>query len=290
MITPWHVITTQQRKWAVTRGIKPNVRFYTPTLEENLFQPLNAQTRAEFAAGNGDELVGTDRPARMQSFFSSSAFLCNIFDYWRSQLLLGRSLETLTTALGAPLSIKQMQFRQIYPTGIRDNTPQFDVVLFGNTSKPFLIESTFLGHDERYSNNNISTKSYFPNSGELWGKYGLSRCDALARRINADQEEFRKLNVPQLLKHILGLANTFGKDFTFLYLWYDCTSGYGYASRYAAECAAEYRAEVETFMLRLNGEIDFRVMTYQELFMKMQSDPAVEEKYIAYLAERYFPG
>jgi len=82
------------------------------------------------------------------------------------------------------------------------------------------------------------------------------------------------------LKHILGIVNTFQKDFTLLYLWYD----------YPSSEAAEHRAEVETFMLRLNGEIDFRAMTYQELFKKMQSAPAVDGSYIAYLAERYFPG
>ena len=80
------------------------------------------------------------------------------------------------------------------------------------------------------------------------------------------------------LKHILGLVGKFGKNFTFLYLWYDHIF-YG---------EARLRAEVETFILRLNGEIDFRAMTYQELFQKMQNNPTVDKSYLAYLAERYF--
>jgi len=87
------------------------------------------------------------------------------------------------------------------------------------------------------------------------------------------------LNAPQLLKHTLGIANTFQKDFTLLYLWYDCSFPE----------ATEHRAEVGMFMQRLNGEIDFRAMTYQALFKKMQSAPAVDGNYIAYLAERYIP-
>ena len=95
------------------------------------------------------------------------------------------------------------------------------------------------------------------------------------------------MNAPQLLKHTLGIANTFQKDFfqkdfTLLYLWYDCSFPE----------ATEHRAEVGMFMQRLNGEIDFRAMTYmtyQELFKKMQSAPAVDGNYIAYLAERYIP-
>lgn len=111
----------------------------------------------------------------------------------------------------------------------------------------------------------------------------MSRCEDLARRIHAGQEEFRHVNAPQLLKHILGVANRFQKNFTLLYLWYDYPVG-GYSSF----GAAEHRAEVETFMLRLDGEIDFRAMTYQELFKKMQSAPTVDGNYIAYLAEQYF--
>lgn len=263
----------KQRKWAAARGIRPDAKGYTQTVGENLFQPLTTATRAEFESGAGSE---TD--VKMRALHSSSALVCNVFDYWRNQLLLGQSLAALTTALGAPDSVKQVQFEQIYRTGLSGNSPTLDVVLRGNESKPFLIESKFAEPYERHSTEGAFRNSYFPNSGELWGKYGLTRCEALAKKINANQEQFPRLNAPQLLKHILGVVNTFQKDFTLLYLWYD----------YPSSEAAEHRAEVETFMLRLNGEIDFRAMTYQELFKNMQAASAIDSAHLAYLAERYF--
>ena len=93
------------------------------------------------------------------------------------------------------------------------------------------------------------------------------------------QEQFSHLNAPQLLKHVLGVVNTPHRDFTLLYLWYD----------YPSSEAAAHRAEVETFMQRLGGEIDFRSMTYQELFKKVRGASSVDAKYITYLTGRYFP-
>ena len=132
-------------------------------------------------------------------------------------------------------------------------------------------------------------KSYFPDSGELWGRYGLTRCEDLARRIHANKESFSYLDAAQLLKHVLGLTNKFNKNFTLLYLWYDHPSYDDPSFDYSASDAARHHAEVKTFMQRLNGEIDFREMTYQELFKKMQNSSTVDQKYITYLAERYFP-
>ena len=262
----------QQGKWARARGLRRN----SLTLEENLFQPLNAETRADFEAGGLAELGSAGNPGRMQAVFSSSALVCNVFDYWRSRFLRGESLAVLTNALGAPSPIKQMQFEQAYRTGLGGTPPRLHVVLRSDEATPFLIETKFVGpgHDT----GDVGTKDYFPNNGELWGKYGLPRCEALARRMYADQEQFDRLDVLQLLNHILGAVNTFQKNFTLLYLWYD----------FPSYDAAGHRAEVETFMLRLNGEIDFRSMTYQELFKKIRVAPNVDEKYIAYLADRYF--
>ncbi len=262
-------IIYQQRRWAAARGIQPNGN-YTKTLEENLFQPLTEASRAEFGSGAGNEMS-----EKMRAFHSSSALVCNVFDYWRD-----RPLKTLASALGAPVDVDHLHFEQVYPTGLRGMPPHLDVLLCAEGFKPFLIESKFT---EPYSHGgqsaeNAFTKSYFPNSGELWGKYGLTRCEDLAQRIYSSREHFSRLDAPQLLKHILGLAKEFGENFTLLYLWYD----------HASSGAAEHRAEIETFLLRLNGEIDFRAMTYQELFQRMQGNQAIDQSYIKYLKERYF--
>ena len=282
-------IPPRQRRWALNRGIKLVDGHYTQTLGENLFQPLTAATQADYALGRGNGSGSATRLEKMRFLYSSSALICNVFDYWRSQLLLGQSLDALTNALAAPAPVKQMQFAQSYRTGLRDSIPHIDIVLRGDESRPFLVTSHSMGFSDPRSTRSTSErstftefpnpiKSYYANSGELWGKYGLSRCEALARRISAGQEQFQWLNAERLLNDILGLVDKFGKNFTFLYLWYD-NIFYG---------EARLRAAVETFILRLNGEIDFRAMTYQELFQKMQNNPTVDKSYLAYLAERYF--
>jgi hypothetical protein len=272
-------ICMRQRKWAADRGIKLDDKGHTQPLEENLFQPLTADARADYVSGRGNELGSATEPGKMQSVCSSSALVCNVFDYWRSQLLLGQSLKVLTDALGAPDTVNQLLFEQHYPTGLVGNSPEPDVTLLGDETKPFLIECKFIEPYPRHSTEGAFSKSYFPDSGELWGKHGLPRCEELARRIHSNEEKFYHLYAPQLLKHILGIVNKFAKNFTLLYLWYD----------YPSTEAQDHGDEVKRFMQRLNGEIDFRAMTYQELFTKMQSASTVDQQYITYLSERYFP-
>ena len=256
-----------QRRWARARGILP-YGGYTQTVEGNLFQPLTEASQVELRLGTENKLE-----KEMRFVASSSALICNVFDHWRN-----RHLEPLAAALGAPVGIDHFHFEVTYPIGL-------GVVLGSNEPKPFVIEAQFtepygyLGTTSAGGTFTKSyTKSYFPDSGEIWGRYRLTRCEALARRIHAEQEEFFQLGARQLLTRILGLAKAYGKNFTLLYLWYDVPS----------HKAARHRAEIETFMLRLNGEIDFRTMTYQELFQKMQGNPAIDESYIKYLGERYF--
>ena len=259
-----------QNRWARARGIK-RYGGYTQTVEENLFQPLTEASRAELRLGAENEMG-----KEIRSLYSSSAFVCNIFDYWRD-----RPLEPLAAALDAPVSADYFHFDITYPIGLRDIPPHLDVVFGSNELKPFLIEANFT-EPYRYPGTTLAedtfTKSYFPDSGEIWGRYGLARCEALARRIHAEQEEFSVLDARQLLTRILGLAKVYGKGFTLLYLWYDDPS----------QDAARHRAQIKTFMLRLNGEIDFRAMTYQELFQKIKSNPSVDTAYVEYLAKRYF--
>lgn len=268
MNTTKQAIRAQQQDWATRHGIQFDGKGYTETATENLFQPLTDASTAEFGSGAGSELE-----EKMQALHSSSALVCNVFDYWRD-----RPLEPLAAALGAPAIVDDLHFEQTYPTGLRGTAPHLDVALFGDSATPFFIESKFVEPYESGKSGSPFEISYFPESLQLWSKHGLTNCQTLAQKINDREIRFSWLDAPQLLKHILGLANKFGKDFTLLYLWYDHPS---------AE-ATEHRQEVDTFMQHLNGEIDFRTMTYQDLFQKMQDNPTVDESYVEYLRERYF--
>ena len=60
-------------------------KMYTPTVDDNLFQDLQAQTRADILAGDGGELQDTtSHPAKMRAVHSSSALGVNIFEYWNA--------------------------------------------------------------------------------------------------------------------------------------------------------------------------------------------------------------
>ena len=78
MKTTKQVIYAQQQDWATRHGIQFNNEGYTETVEQNLFQPLTAASKAEFGSGAGSELE-----EKMRALYSSSALVCNVFDYWR---------------------------------------------------------------------------------------------------------------------------------------------------------------------------------------------------------------
>ena len=274
MKTTKQAIYDQQQDWAAKHHVPFDTKGYTTTVTENLFQPLSEAAQAEFGLGAGSELKG-----KMRALHSSSALVCNVFDYWCE-----RPLQPLMTALGPLDGFDHLHFEQIYPTSI-GSRPHLDVAFCGDKIKPFVIESKFVEPYGADKSGIVFKRAYFPEDlGPfpedlgLWANHGLTNCQALAWKIDRREIKFSRLEVPQLLKHILGLANTFGENFTLLYLWYDHSS---------AE-AMEHRQEIDTFMQHLNGEIDFRTMTYQELFQKMQGNPVIDQGYIKYLRERYF--
>jgi hypothetical protein len=116
--------------------------------------------------------------------------------------------------------------------------------------------------------------SYFESEG-LWT--GLAACLSVAKAVG--QANYRHVDVPQLLKHILGLRRRFtAEGFELLYLWYDVPG---------SAAADEHRAEVQRFSEAVSAEVRFRSITYQALFESLL--PSVHDTdYAAYLRSRYF--
>jgi hypothetical protein len=115
---------------------------------------------------------------------------------------------------------------------------------------------------------------------------GLSACDALAR----NHSSYQSLDVPQLLKHILGLHRTTKKTikpgqqindrYRLLYLFYDIQGEVGEA----------HREEAEKFKQAVDGEIDFQWVTYQTLVSRLKELSNSNERhseYFDYLKNRY---
>jgi len=256
-------ILERQHAWAARANLEVDAQGRVARLEDNLYQPLHPDTRAEYDRAAGNELAGDMRSVR-----SSAALVCNFFDPWR-----GRDAGALGTACAGDPRASSVAFERTFPTGLRGTPPHLDVVLEGSPTGPVAIESKFT---EPYGpSHNAFRASYF-GKPEIWR--GLANCESIARRIAAGDLRFERLGAAQLLKHTLGLARAHGpKGFELLYLWFEVPG----------EAAARHASEIAAFAGEIGEEIRFRALTYQELVGRLGATGAADPEHLAYLADRY---
>jgi hypothetical protein len=265
-----------QHRWAEAEGLSVDACAYLDSSEENLLQPLSPLARIAFEQGNGSELKDRgNSPAKMRALHSSSALAVNVFDYWS----LRESLP-LTKALEVEHATGPLQFEKKYPTGLRGNPPNLDVVLPLQSGITFAIESKFTEWLAPKSGSASPFKNkYFESDNDLWHRVGLPECQRLAQDVQVGTEPFVHLDAPQLLKHALGLAKQTGQRFSLCYLYYDWPS---------AESEIHH-LEIARFAGRVGSELRFRTIAYQDLFRRLaqRCDPCNKD-YIEYLRNRYF--
>jgi hypothetical protein len=250
---------------------------YTPTLEENLFEPLTEEARREYEQGQGQELR-----QNMRAVHSSSALACNVFHYWKSR---GQPA-AIAAACGLPAGdVASIRFETQHPIADKlnrdvfpyDPNPDVEFVYAPDQRvKAAAVECKF---GEPYSTRgHAGIKRAYLVQPNLWD--GLSHCRDLATRLSPDDAEFKYLHAAQLLKHLLGLKNAYGLGGCILvYLWYDVPGGEGW----------HHRQEVERFgsLVRQDG-IDFRAITYQEVLLHLaRHHRDGNAGYVDYLVERY---
>ena len=254
-----------QRAWAAARSPSVDQRAYTAALEDNLFQPLHPLTHAEFAGGKGEELGRDGVPGKMQSLISSSALACNIFDPWRDQ-----GIGELGRALGIGPSYQVRGFEATHPTGLPGTPPHLDLELAALGLPVVGIESKFTEPYRRVKN--AFRPSYF-GATAVWTQ--MPRALDLAGRVVNTTESFQHLHVAQLIKHALGLQRSFGSGgFILYYLWYRTIGSEG--DRHADE--------IDRFQGLIDGEFDFRHLTYQELLLSLTDGPP---GWLEYVRGRY---
>jgi len=266
-------IKSMQVSWAEKNHIATDSKGYTSKLASNLLFPINEKTLKNFREGDGNELGNKGKPSKMCALHSSSALAVNVFDYWRN-----KDASPLALALGIPAPIAVEAFEKKYPTGLRGNAPNLDVVIQTPAGK-VAIESKFT---EPYSKSKqTSTKfkdKYFANNQKLWLDVGLPKCQKLASDICDGRINFTMLDAQQLLKHILGLQNSKDKP-RLLYLWYSIPGDESDAHLW----------EIEVLTKRVDDHIDFRSMTYQDLYSIISyAAPSEHQDYLHKLGERYF--
>jgi hypothetical protein len=267
-------ITGYQLRWATEQKI-PLAGYYTKRLEDNLFaKALHPETRKEYQKGKGHELEG--RRAHMKALHSSSALVVNVFDYWRRQ----NRIQDIAKCCGAEVIISGMEFEKIHPIrGVARTPPHLDIEFAG--SIPLAIESKFTEtyHRQTSRDNEDTHLDKYLRHSEIWN--GISRVRALAESIvrqSGARTDFEYLDVPQLIKHILGLRGSYGGSFCLLYLWYKVNSPE----------ANRQEEELARFSSGVQDEIVFRTIIYQDLFSKIRRLPDVDLAYIEYLEQRYF--
>lgn len=260
----------RQLDWARKSGITTDPQGYVTSLEANLWRPLSPHALRAFQTGSGQELG-----RKMKALHSSSALAVNFFDYWSTA-----DKASLKLALGLESDVQDICFEAQHPTGLRGNPPNLDLCITLASGHTVAIESKFSEWIPRKSAAKPPLKpKYFEDDAKLWAKRALRACQSLAFDLRDGKERFEHFDVPQMLKHALGLSTQLGSRFS---LWY---------AYYEFECpeSVQHREEVKRFAARVGDEIRFKVMTYQDIFSRIKSPgQRFEPSYLQYLEERYF--
>ena len=268
--SPIPSVIEQQTRWARSKGFEPHNAYLT-SIADNLRQEMSSGALTDFERGNGRELRERGiRPPRMQALRSSSALSVNVFDYWRS-----RDPYPLQYSLRLRERITRVSFEEHFATGIGGNPPNVDVLLRLENDQYVAIESKFT--EWLTPRDRTIDPKYFADGAERWARAKLPQCQALAFTLQ-DSAPFRFLDVPQLLKHALGIGRmTWGRhELWYMYFDWKCPE------------SEQHAVELARFNELVGSEIRFRSMTYQQLFKRLSRTATPRDTaYMGYLTGRY---
>ena len=266
-------IVKQQIAWAEDRGLAPDARAYLPTFGENLFAPLSSSTERDFRGGAGCELEDrVDEPAKMRALYSSSALICNVFDYWRNV-----DLGSIGRSLGIGTTLADVRFEAQLSSGLRGTPPTLDLLLIADDTLAFGVESKFTEPFQGRQKRAPFAETYFKGKAGLWASLNLPKCQQLAERLNRGEIAFEYLDVAQLLKHTLGVRRKF-KNGQLIFLWFD-------SKRSESEVLSR---EIGVFSQCVDPALEFRAVTHQEVFARLKQAASADSRHMDYLRARYF--
>ena len=277
-ISAFKLIMSHQRRWAVQNDLElVEDRRYLPTVRENLFAPLSKATKRAFELGGGKELEDTDkRPAKMRALHSSSALVCNLFDYW-----ITNDTNAIGRCLGLEENPQEIRFEVKLPTGLGGTPPTPDLLIIDQSDCTTIVESKFTEpfRPKRYGGKKRPpfAKSYFDDPEGIWRKLGLPRCQTLAKRLSHGERLFHHLDAPQLLKHAIGLKRAYPTGALTL-LWFDLVHAEGSA----------LRREIQKFEKLVDDELGFNAIRHQTVFQMLRAEALADPNHLSYLESRYF--
>ncbi|MGE5693208.1 MAG: PGN_0703 family putative restriction endonuclease [Candidatus Zixiibacteriota bacterium] len=248
--------------------------------KHNFFRTPDPLTSAEFADGSGNEFK------KMTSLHSSSVLVCNVFDYWRNNnpAIVAQALKL--TGKYTCINFEKKFHAEISKKNNPSQPPNLDVVLSGPATTPIAIESKFI---EFYDRKPYELKPAYlepPEASGFWKRLDLPDCELLARQIEKEIKLIEPpkyhLNIPQLLKHILGLTKQLGKKaFILVYIWHKISEG---------DAAKKHHEEIVSFSEKIKDEVNFSYLTYNEFFTNLRTiigEDQTHAKYLDYNSERY---
>ena len=195
---------------------------YTQKLDDNLFEPLLKDVQNDFLHGDGGEL--TRDPCRMQAVHSSSALSVNIYQYWKKI----NQIPAVASACGLcnrnTKTSQDINFEVKFPINNKFRySPNIDVVIRNSPKSRFKVFAIECKFSEAYSSwKHSGIKPKYIQLKEIWRD--IPNLYKFAKNISPNDDKFNHLHPAQLIKHILGLKEKFGKNkFRLLYLWYDTT-------------------------------------------------------------------
>ena len=208
----------------------------------------------------------------MRALHSSSALVCNLFDYWivEDPTAIGR-------CFGLNANAHDIQLEVELPTGFRGTPPTPDVLIIDRSSMATVVESKFTEPFWSKRHRPPFEESYFNDSNGTWARLGLPKCQALAERLQREAGLFSYLDAPQLLKHAIGLNRAYPTGRLTL-LWFDPCHTEGTA----------YHKEIQMFGELVNLELGFNALTHQTVFKRLKSEAHTDPDYVEYLESRYF--
>ena len=154
--------------------------------------------------------------------------------------------------------------------------PHLDVTLSTSDGRLMAIESKFLEPYPRKTSKEFR-ETYFPATGR-WADRALPACQDLAEAIRTGRRIFEYLDAQQLLKHVLGLANSIHERYALWYFWYDP----------GGEEGAVHRREIEDFSGCVDPTVEFATRSYQEVISRLAEECGEEHAgYVDYMTSRY---
>lgn len=280
---PSTFIFQKQLSWAQRRGIElcgsagdRGRLAYTRRLDDNLFEPLAPEARAEYTGGDGGEL-GRDvgRPGKMHAIHSSSALGCNMFHYWRRVDPAG-----IVSACGLPESaIDRFVFEGRLPiSGMFRYAPNLDVlVTYGGDAAVAAIECKFSEPFSTRGKLPLSAKYLDCGLDELWEPMPALRSVA-ERCADPSVFAFVHLDAAQLLKHLLGLKRRCVSRGYLLYLYYDVPGPAG----------DKHVDEISRFADSATRDgVEFLSLSHQTLLGRLADRPRTDAAWVDYMTDRY---